>query len=980
MPSPGGQVEAAPDSLAPSAGQGAAKPLLFRSLTTWSSGERRAWLWGRRWALSLGGILALAILFLAFFQPLRPRGIFPAQAGVEGRPFYALHVLRQGLIDHYTGLGWLIGLAGGAVTLALLAAGLTGKEGERNRRTRELSLLAAAVTTAALGQWAFGRQPLIYKQPRLIPGLILYALAVLGFAAWAWLARRRLAGVLQPKPPTARNGFIYRWDWLLFLAIFFLAAFTRLWAFPQLPYGVEGDEKNWISGVILLMVDGRSDPSGNFHFSSVPASFFMQAPFQHLFEAGIPAARLAVIVFSLLGSLAFFWLLAQVAPLPLAFLASFLLAVSIADISGSRLANVESHVKLWPILALALLAYALKRDRWWGYLLAGAALAIGMLTYETVWPVAPVVAVLLVVELRRRNAGLKAMLLRGALLFVPVLPTLPIIWKYFAGRLSYYDIGYKWSQGVSDLLLPRLFAYLGTWFSYTWGDFIYSRPTGPMLNAALNPWLVLGLVIALFTLRRSYSLWMLLWAGFVLVPVPIVTNSPVARVYYPGLPAAYALAALGLFFFFAELDGVLFSGSPGILRKGLRAAWLFLGFAGLALLGGFNLYIYFNEVSDPDNRGVIREVGEFIHQGTAPGVHWLIPYLLGANSQLYAEDRTVEIYMHGKIPPAAIPAAYTRIQFDDFLPSLAATLDTGTPVEILLDKNTPQQMEPRQVAAGVLERCFPSRRVFPGRYMDRYSLSPADLEQAACLPIQVDIHGPETDSAHPSLSWSLSAGAASQTRLVCQQGRPDVVWKEAESLEGMGGWVLDNLMIPGWLGEGFMYDNYGYGDIPMEVEVELPGDHSAYAWVRFYKRQVDRSPGMVQLGGQALPFADVPKEHLSQWIWERAGPFQNPSGGKAVWSIARPFAEDPTTFVSLFVDTVIFTTDPGFDPQAVSPWEPFLDQAISFETAESRGKIALDSLTHGRYRCQLGVESPSNLVDAHGQTPVWSDWMDIDIP
>ena len=99
--------------------------------------------------------------------------------------------------------------------------------------------------------------------------------------------------------------------------------------------------------------------------------------------------------------MAFFLLVYQVAPLPLAALYLLLLSVSIADISASRIANVESHAKFAPILSLALLAWARQKNRWEIYALSGLALAIGTLTYDTVLPMLGVVGLLVFIDLFR---------------------------------------------------------------------------------------------------------------------------------------------------------------------------------------------------------------------------------------------------------------------------------------------------------------------------------------------------------------------------------------------------------------------------------------------------------------------------------------------------------------------------------------------------------------------------------------------------
>ena len=90
----------------------------------------------------------------------------------------------------------------------------------------------------------------------------------------------------------------------------------------------------------------------------------MQTPFHKLFGPSIFIARFEVAFFSIIATLLFYLFLRRITNIPLALLSAWLLSASIFDISASRLANVESHVKLWPILTLLLLAWAINSPRW----------------------------------------------------------------------------------------------------------------------------------------------------------------------------------------------------------------------------------------------------------------------------------------------------------------------------------------------------------------------------------------------------------------------------------------------------------------------------------------------------------------------------------------------------------------------------------------------------------------------------------------
>ncbi|NOH03465.1 MAG: phospholipid carrier-dependent glycosyltransferase [Chloroflexi bacterium] len=122
----------------------------------------------------------------------------------------------------------------------------------------------------------------------------------------------------------------------------------------------------------------------------------MQTLFHRLMGPSLFAARFEVALFSVIGTLVFYLLLRQITSMPLALAAAWFLSASIFDISASRLANVESHVKLWPLLTLALLVWAMRAKRWQAYAITGFALTIGLLTYDTVWPLGLVVLILVV--------------------------------------------------------------------------------------------------------------------------------------------------------------------------------------------------------------------------------------------------------------------------------------------------------------------------------------------------------------------------------------------------------------------------------------------------------------------------------------------------------------------------------------------------------------------------------------------------------
>lgn len=207
----------------------------------------------------------------------------------------------------------------------------------------------------------------------------------------------------------------------------------------------------------------------------------MQAPFHYMLGPGILAARAAVAVASTLGGLLFYFLLRRTAGQWVALSAFFLLAVSPADMMASRLANVESHVKLWSIMPLFFLFLGFDQLKTAWFALAGISLGLALLTYDTLAPILGLVAVLFVVEaIRRPKAGI--VWVKGLLaIAIPLAFALPTAFEYLAGRGPYYDLATK---GWGGVLISRLFDglsdLLSSIFLMARNDFLFVRQ-GPLL-------------------------------------------------------------------------------------------------------------------------------------------------------------------------------------------------------------------------------------------------------------------------------------------------------------------------------------------------------------------------------------------------------------------------------------------------------------------------------------------------------------------
>ncbi len=922
--------------------------------------ERLPFLTRYRWEIVLAAAVAAILLFVILFAPPRLGGEIPPDPNQPGRPFYSLRWGRAFLRDNFDTLAGWSNLLASLACLAPLIAAIR----RRSRLRAEAALLLSSLTLAMLAQWTLSNSEIAN-----FIGAALYLVALLGFAYWAWLARLRLSHDLAP------SATRHSWELPLLLLLLCITIFGRFYALGSVPYGIEGDEAKWTSEAVNLGILGEPDINGEYHRDALPVSFYLQIPFHRLFGVSLLSARATVAFLSVLASLVFYWLLRKLAPIPLAALAAYLLAVSIFDISASRLANVESFVKLWAVLPLALLAWALqtraegarslqtseqRRDTWPPFALTGLALALAALTYDTLWPIIGVCLTLAIIELWKLPAQEKARAL--AALLAPVLLTLPIIVPYFTSRVNYYELGKKgWESGWTATLWAHFASVLNTWFVEQRPDFLYNR-VGPLLNASLLPWLAAGAVAALLLVRARSARWLLVWVALVVFPVPIVANSPLGRVYYPALPAVYGLIALALYLFWKEVQR--------ILAPSLKPFLVALALVPLLWLPFFNYFIYFNEVAEPEDRQMRREIGEIAAAVTDDATLLALAVVPDADEPLNNEHQMIELFLLQNLAGEQAKRAYQRVALDKVMPSIFDEFADWKNLVIVLDKKSPGAKEDRLALTEGLGDCFPGGTLLEGRRFDRFLLDEAARRSAVCTPAALSLRVEDP----PRLRWELSAGRVSSLTLLCERKKTDYFWLEAEQIPLGPGWQIQINFAPGWSGTGFVMDNYSSQFLGYEFASTFKG-REIFVWARTYKRAADHSPAYISVNGVTSPFIRTEGDLLNQWIWERIGPFPN---GEVIRStIARPYNENLQQFMALFMDVFIFTDDPAFSPESELT-ESMPPQR--FTAANSSSGALTTNLPSGQYACRAQVESSQNLVDSFGRRPITSNEVDLTIP
>jgi 4-amino-4-deoxy-L-arabinose transferase-like glycosyltransferase len=841
-----------------------------------------------------------------------------------------------------------VGLIGTALSLACLLFSVRKKDIQAAR----VGLLLAGMAILCLWQLAMLD---FYHVPPTAP----LALGLLIILAWALDYRPRADEDVFGRLPGPASEFA-----LIAAALAVTVAARALFLDLQ-PYGLEGDEMKWTVEVARSMVDGEFIDAAEYHLSSQPVSFYMQALFVRTFGTGILNARLATVTYSILASAAFYALARRLSGPRVAWLATFLLGISLFDVSASRLANVESMVKLWPIGGLLALAWALDTRRTGGFIAAGVLVGLGLLAYDTVAPLLVIGFILLFYELHRLKVPRSEAVRYAAAYAAPQLLVLPVAATYWAGRLQYYELGNKGLQ--SELLQTLGLNARDLWhalFSYVERDFLYNRQ-GPLFESPLSPWLLAGVLLAIVLWRRGRMLWALVVGAFFFLPVPIVADAAMGRVLYPGLPAAYFLMAVAGVAVYGELRRLM--GSSAV------PALLALAAVALAHLTVHNLYISFNEIDDPDDRRIRRELYDMAAQIQGAAALGVFPYLPAADDAIQSEEAyAVWLGMRSRVAQPADIVTPIFPSASSMLPALSALAAPPSGVVVVWDTSQTDRREERDVLLETFARCYPSAERNRGEFFDSYTLDAKALANPACLSAQASAElaqGSPTSDGRVVINWHAVGATPRQVNLVCGTQSPAQQYLQAELMTGSG-WVVENRFAVGYDGEGFLADP-GWSDAPKaSLEVELPSPDDYYVWVRSYRRIEDPYGAVLSVNGHTQSFA-TSYTGQEEWIWERLGPFRIETPTMTV-AISRPYGGPLDRFIALFFDALVVTSNEGFAPERDDPYQVVLDQTTPNASRSLEGTVSA-TLPQGIYACTITLRDGERLVSPWGDPGVEAD-------
>jgi hypothetical protein len=907
----------------------------------------RHWIAGHRLETALAAVFAALVIFVVVITPeISPEPI-PAPR-TPGTPFNAVHFIRDFELKLANDLAYPIGAIGAIASLACLGASFR----KRSVDAARVGLLVPGLGLLALWQLI----NLGFYSADSTTVLIMAGVAVI-----AWVSTYRLH-MMQDVQPAAKLSPAF--EVVLLLLAMIPTIVGRTVRLSTTPYGIEGDELKWTVEVVRSMVDGEFVEATEYHLSSLPVSFYLEAPFHRILGPSLLSARIAAVTYSLLGSLAFYALARALFGARVAWLATFLLGVSLLDMSASRLANVESLTKIWPPLALFLLVRAVDTRKLVLFLAAGTAVALGLLAYDTVVPLAAAGMVLLLFELVRNRIPWAESVRHVSAYLAPQLVALPVAAAYIGGRLQYYELG---ERGLQTDFFGRMQAHaaslLDGLFVLTPRDFLYNRD-GPLFQSFLVPWLLLGLVLAVVNWRRGRVVWVLVYFAVFFLPTPILANVPMGRVLFPGIGSAYLLMALALVCAFRELER--------LLGRDFRPALLTVGSIALFHLAVLNLYIYFHEVQDPEDRRIRRELYEIARESQGTAARPFFPYVQGADEPIQAETQYA-IWL-GLRSMSNVPVLFSDspvMPAERLLPALSRLDPAERGVVIVWDTISQATNESRQALLAAILGCFPGRAERPGRYFDQYFLGRAALEAAQCGSGELSLTGSGTEGSSLPLQWSWSGSPISEAVLSCGLVSRDTVSIPAEEFAGPG-WSPETRFRRDFRGEAFLIDNYGSGEATYNIT--LPRTGTYYVWGRTLRRGTDPYGALLTLDETQADFA-APDSTLQEWVWERMGPFPVNRRTPRL-AVSRLFGGPPTEFMALFFDEFLLTMNPDFDPDGSTPVDDMRETRLRIPAGLTEGSIDPD-LAPGNYTCWMTVSDGSRVVDPLGRIGVESDTVEL---
>jgi len=817
---------------------------------------------------------------------------------------------------------------------------------------------------------AVAAQILVARQS-FTAGGALYLLCIAGLTFWAW------------KNPKWRNVFAnqlrlsQRAEWLFLLVILVLAAFLRFHDLAYRVYGLEADETKWtIQSWYSTILRVNLGEFATMHYQFLPVDFWVRSIFLRLFGMNFVTARLETAVLSLL-SVFFLYLLVRKLTFspPLALLAALLYSIAFVELNASHQALAETSIEVWMMAGITFFVFGLQDHKWWQFQVAGVLLALGMMTYETFFPTTALVLVyafgLALYRILKKKDPVRRWLQHLLLLVWPVMLVFFESTKGYLAQRSGYHLGWllKFSgngsniAGMISFFLRNTTDLLQTIFSQVvWPDSLLNWP-GPYLNPLILPFVVIGLIYNLWNIRRPLFALLPLWYLIDIAAAPLLLGSVWPRVLYPGLAPLIIWGAMGLW----TLLGALRSWFDSLRVK--LAAPVFALFLVAILINDY--HIFSTSLLDPIDRQKRRELADLTAQSASRVPMILFPYESNQDDSLQLESQVIIFSVAGaRHVGLDVVKYYAQIDFAQLLPTLWQD-HRLIGLDMFFDKAAVGLLDQRKQALNVVLQCYPGARLEASKqFFDVYHFDAATLAHPKCYegppPVTVSPqNGAELRVGNPVLlRWDTKGTSATSYSVLVDQKIPGTYVIEAEDAFQGNGWYTSSEFVNGFSGSGFLLDQWQAGKAQYTFDVPQTGQYKV--WIRSYKRRNNDQHNFINLNGQTIEFAKT-GNLINEWVWEDLGTFDLAQGSLPI-TLSRTYGSDEE--YSVFIDTLLITTDLTHPASQVKVWQPLIDTGEIQSSAT--GYTIPQALAVGDYRWAVRIFDGDALIDSSGARGVES--------
>ena len=819
-------------------------------------------------------------------------------------------------------------------------------------------LLISSIFLAAVAQL------LIYCHI-FLPGILFYLAAAAGLITWARRNPKLIdyfTNQLQVSPKI---------DLAITLLLFLVIAFTRFYDLRYRVYGLDVDEAKWTSQSWYSNIAQVNGNEFTAHEQLLPIDLWVRSIFLRAFGLSFMSARIESAFISLFSAvLLYFFVRRLSASRPLAWLTTALYSFSFVELSSSHQALPESTLELWLIGTLFIFALAIREQERWQFQLSGVLAALGIFFYNAflLIPIVMIVYLLsisILMIVRKKNIArtwLQAFFLTALpivlayFLLIYIHQTLQD--NYFANMLVSSGNSATFSGWVL-FLLKNLGNLFSTLFSQITAPDSLVNWSGSLINPVLLPFIVMGAVYSLLNTRREQFVFLIVWFLIEVFVAQILFGSVDPKSLYIVLIPLMIWGAFGLWVFLAALRALY-------ERRGFKYAIPVFVMLIIAIIS-IDYHIFTTSLLETvDNQKRLEFsnlTAEFAR--TVPMIFF--PQI--ANETLENEVILLSANGGGRSVSDA-GDLFQQMDFGQILPALQQYRHL-TGIDLLFDKTSCSQGQCRD-ALDLALKCYPGADISESdRFFDIYQFDADILSHPKCYQseqpsLTIPMDGSTLQSGSPiTLQWNPKDTDTTGYSVTLDRKVAGTYWIEVEDAFQGTGWNTNSDFVDGFNGNGFLFDDFQSGDA--SYLLNIPEEGRFHLWVRSYKRVVNDQNNFIQVNGRKMQFAGNNNE-LNDWVWEDLGVIDLPEGPLPI-ILSRTYGSDEE--YSVFIDTLVLTTNLADHPDTIKNWENVLSTGEITSPAKSYelGNV----LSPGEYRWEVRIFDGNKLVDATGARGLLTD-------